>query len=162
MKCTAQVGMYTRPCLQLVRLQRANNLLSSQHPYIHCNVKKFSYNEHPFARCNRNPLYRTIITAHKQSYGKVKLSQESVCSRGGGSHCNHYPWCIEPDRYLPPGKIRWGIPPPPRQCWSSETCSNLFIWGPARATSGGQHWNVQFPSGQVLLECFLVFLPPTN
>ena len=102
--------MYTRPCLQLVRLQRANNLLSSQHPCIHYNVKKFSYNEHPFARCKWNPLYRTIITARKQSYRKAMFSQESVCSRGGDPNVTITHGALDLAGIYPPGKIRWGIP----------------------------------------------------
>ena len=104
-KVSKEVGMYTRPCLQLVRLQRANNLLSSQHPCIHYNVKKFSYNEHPFARCKRNPLsYYYYRPQTKLREGNVFTG---ICLfTGRGSQCNHYPWCIGPRRYLSRRKVQ--------------------------------------------------------
>ena len=156
--------MYTRPCLQLVRLQRANNLLSSQHPCIHCNVKKFSYNEHPFARCKRNPLYRTIITARKQSYGKVMFSQESVCSRGGDPNVTITHGALDLAGIYPPGKIRWGIHFP------LPVTSGVDHWKPVQTCSFGdppeRHLVINtetysFQVGKCYWNAFF-FLPPAN
>ena len=86
------------------------------------------------------------------------FSQASVCSGWGiGNmkchgigHIIEYPHQKEKEGY-PLGKVRWGILDPPSDIWwwSLETCSNLFIWGPPWATSGGSNWNWSTYSFQI-------------